>query len=58
MVELAVFDDLAELRDAVLVLAGIGAALVAFVFLVAMVKFSLTAYRIVRAAGAISSAPD
>ena len=48
MVELAVFDDLAELRDAVLVLAGIGAALVAFVFLVAMVKFSLTAYRIVR----------
>ena len=48
MVELAVFDDLAELRDAVLILAGIGAALVAFLFLAAVVKVSLTAYRIVR----------
>ena len=48
MVELAIFDDLAELRDAVLVLAGIGAALVAFVFLVVVLQFSLTAYRIVR----------
>ncbi len=48
MLELAVFDDLAELRDAVLILAGIGAALAAFLFLVAVVKVSLTAYRIVR----------
>ncbi|MCY3567601.1 MAG: hypothetical protein OXH38_03170 [Chloroflexi bacterium] len=48
MVELAVFDDLAELRDAVLILAGIGAALVAFLFLVAVVKVALSAYRIVR----------
>ena len=48
MVELAVFDDLAELRDAVLILAGIGAALVAFLCLAAVVKVSLTAYRVVR----------
>ena len=51
MLELAVFDDLAELRDAVLILAGIGAALVAFLFLAGVVKFSLTAYRIVRRLG-------
>ena len=48
MVELAVFEDLAELRDAVLILAGIGACLVAFVFLAVMVKCSLVAYRVVR----------
>ena len=48
MAELAVFRDLAELRDAVLILAGIGASLVAFIFLAAVLKASLTAYRIVR----------
>lgn len=48
MAELAVFQDLGELRDGVLILAGIGVALVAFMFLVAVVKASLVAYRIVR----------
>ena len=48
MLELAVFEDLAELRDAVLILAGIGGCLVALLFLVAVVKCSLLAYRIVR----------
>lgn len=48
MLELAVFDDLAELRDAVLILAGIAACLVAFLFLVAVLKLSLTAFRVVR----------
>lgn len=48
MVELAVFENLGELRDAVLVLAGIGACLAAFAFLVVMVKASLVAYRTVR----------
>lgn len=48
MLELAVFEDLAELRDAVLILAGIGGCLVALLFLVAAVKCSLLAYRIVR----------
>lgn len=48
MLELAVFEDLAELRDAVLILAGIGGCLVAMLFLVAVVKCSLLAYRIVR----------
>ena len=33
MLQLAVFEDLAELRDAVLILAGIGACVVALVFL-------------------------
>ena len=48
MLELAVFEDLAELRDAVLILAGIGASVVAFLFLVAVLKLSVTAYRTVR----------
>lgn len=48
MVELAVFDDLAELRDAVLILAGIGACIVAFLFLATVLKCSLIAYRMVR----------
>ncbi|MXV80537.1 MAG: hypothetical protein F4X58_02595 [Chloroflexi bacterium] len=48
MLELAVFEDLAELRDAVLILAGIGGCVVALLFLAAAVKFSLVAYRIVR----------
>ncbi len=48
MLELAVFDDLAELRDAVLILAGIAACLVAFVGLLIVLKLSLTAYRVVR----------
>lgn len=48
MAELAVFQDLGELRDGVLILAGIGAALVAFVFLVLVTKASLVAFRIVR----------
>lgn len=48
MVELAIFEDLAELRDAVLILAGIGLCIVAFAFLAVIVKFSLIAYRIVR----------
>lgn len=48
MLGLAVFEDLAELRDGVLILAGIGAGLVALLFLIGVVKFSLMAYRIVR----------
>ncbi|MDE2746764.1 MAG: hypothetical protein OXI41_12375 [Chloroflexota bacterium] len=48
MPELAVFRDLAELRDAVLILAGIGACLVALLFLLAVLKCSLIAFRIVR----------
>ena len=48
MAELAVFRDLGELRDAVLILAGIGACLAAFVLLLGTVKCSLGAYRIVR----------
>ncbi len=48
MVELAIFEDLAELRDAVLILAGIGLCIVAFAFLAVIVKCSLIAYRIVR----------
>ena len=48
MLELAVFDDLAELRDAVLILAGIGACVVAFVFLALVVKCALIGYRVVR----------
>ena len=48
MLELAIFEDLAELRDAVLILAGIGLCIVASLFLAAVLKFSLTAYRIVR----------
>ena len=48
MLELAVFEDLGELRDAVLILAGIGACIVALAFLVAVTKLSLLAYRIVR----------
>ena len=45
---LAVFRDLAELRDAVLILAGIAAAVVAFIFLVIVLWTSLKAYRLVR----------
>lgn len=48
MLELAVFEDLGELRDAVLVLAGIAACVVAFIGLLAVLKCSLMAYRIVR----------
>ena len=48
MLELAVFDDLGELRDAVLILTGIAACVVALLLLLAVLKFSLTAYRIVR----------
>lgn len=48
MLELAVFEDLGELRDAVLILAGIGLCVVAFLFLAAVVKCSLIAFRIVR----------
>ena len=48
MLELAVFEDLGELRDAVLILAGIAAGVVAFLFLLVVVKCSLIAYRIVR----------
>ena len=48
MLELAVFEDLGELRDAVLILAGIGACVVAVTFLVVVTKLSLLAYRIVR----------
>ena len=48
MLELAVFEDLGELRDAVLILAGIGACIVALTFLVVVTKLSLLAYRIVR----------
>ena len=45
---LALFDDWAELRDAVLILAGIAASLVALVFLLVTIRLSLRAYRIVR----------
>ena len=48
MLELAVFEDVAELRDAVLILAGGAAALVAFIFLLLVAKLSLTAFRVVR----------
>ena len=48
MVELAVFADLGELRDAVLILAGIAGCVVAFVMLAVVLRFSLMAYRIVR----------
>ncbi|MDE2967623.1 MAG: hypothetical protein OXS30_09115 [Chloroflexota bacterium] len=48
MLELAVFEDLGELRDAVLIVVGIAACLVACAFLVVVLKLSLTAYRIVR----------
>ena len=48
MLELAVFEDVAELRDAVLILAGGAAALVSFMFLLLVAKLSLTAYRVVR----------
>lgn len=48
MTELAVFRDLAELRDAVLILAGIAAAIAAFIFLVVVAWTSLKAYRFVR----------
>ena len=48
MLELAVFEDVAELRDAVLILAGGAAALVAFIFLLLVARLSLTAYRVVR----------
>ena len=48
MLELAVFQDLAELRDGVLILVGVAAALVATVFLLVVVKLSLIAYRVVR----------
>ena len=48
MTELAVFEDLGELRDAVLILAGIGVCVVGFVFLALVVKGSLVAFRVVR----------
>ena len=48
MAELAVFRDLAELRDAVLILAGIGACVVSVLFLAVVLKFSLLGYRVVR----------
>ncbi len=48
MTELAVFRDLAELRDAVLILAGIAAAVAAFAFLLFVVWTSLKVYRFVR----------
>ena len=48
MTELAVFRDLAELRDAVLILVGIAAAVAAFIFLVVVLWTSLKAYRFVR----------
>lgn len=48
MLDLAVFRDLAELRDAVLILAGIGGCVVALLLLAVVVKFSLLAFRIVR----------
>jgi adenylosuccinate lyase len=48
MLELAVFEDLGELRDAVLILAGIAASVVVGVALLFVLKFSLMAYRIVR----------
>lgn len=47
-VPLALFDDLAELRDAALILAGIAASALALIFLIFVVKASLVAYRIVR----------
>ncbi len=48
MLELAVFEDLGELRDAVLILVGIAACGVAFIALLAVLRFSLMAFRIVR----------
>jgi len=48
MVELAIFDSWAELRDAVLILAGIAACVAAFIGLLIALKLSLTAYRVVR----------
>ncbi len=47
-VPLALFDDLAELRDAALILAGIAACALALIFLLFVVKVSAIAYRIVR----------
>ncbi len=48
MLALAVFEDLGELRDAVLILAGIAVCVVAFIALLAVLRFSLMAFRIVR----------
>ncbi len=48
MAELAVFEDLAELRDAVLIVVGVTACAAALVFLVLVVKVSLTAWRVAR----------
>jgi len=48
MVELAIFDSWAELRDAVLILAGIATCVAAFIGLLIVLKLSLTAYRVVR----------
>ena len=48
MLELAVFEDLGELRDAVLILAGIAACVVAAIALLAVIKLSLIAFRTVR----------
>ena len=48
MLELAVFADLGELRDAVLIIAGIAACIVACIALLASIRFALMAFRIVR----------
>ena len=48
MLELAVFDDLAELRDAALILVATAASLVALLFLLGVLKLSTVAYRVVR----------
>lgn len=48
MWELAVFDDLAELRDAVLILVAAVVCVVAFVGLLIVTKLSLIALRVVR----------
>ncbi len=48
MLELAVFEDLSELRDAVLILVGIAACAVVLGFLVFVIKCSLTAWRVAR----------
>ena len=64
---LALFDDLGELRDAALILAGIAASVVALACLAFVVKTSLVAFRVVRrlqrfhdsrVAGGVAAADD
>ena len=45
---LALFDSWAELRDVLVIMAGIAASLVALVILLVIFKLSLVAYRVVR----------